>query len=73
MQNIMVRRFIYALVMILSFNLTGYAQEKIGNALEMDKIVHNFGDILLDSGPVSCEFTVKNTGDKPAVIYNVIS
>ena len=59
--------------MILSFNLTGYAQEKIGNALEMDKIVHNFGDILLDSGPVSCEFTVKNTGDKPAVIYNVIS
>jgi len=69
----MVRRFIYALVMILSFNLTGYAQEKIGNGLEMDKIVHNFGDILLDSGPVSCEFTVKNTGDKPAVIYNVIS
>ena len=48
--------------MILSFNLTGYAQEKIENGLEMDKTVHNFGDILLDSGPVSCEFTVKNTG-----------
>lgn len=47
------------------------AQEKITDGLEIDKFVHNFGDILLDSGPVSCTFTLTNTGDKPAVIYNV--
>ena len=61
--------------MILSFVFGAevMAQEKLGNGLEIDKVVHNFGDILLSSGPVSCEFKVTNTGDKPAVIYNVIS
>lgn len=53
------------------FNVSG--QEKIGTGLEIDKTVHNFGDILLDSGPVSCTFTVKNISDKPSVIYNVVS
>lgn len=52
---------------------TGWAQEKISDNLEIDKMVHNFGDILLNSGPVSCTFTVKNIGNKPAVIYNVTS
>ena len=68
------RRYIYTL-MIIVLGLSGkvQGQEKIGNGLEMDKMVHNFGDIILKSGPVSCEFTVKNTGSKPAVIYNVVS
>lgn len=47
------------------------AQEKIADGIEADKLVHNFGDILLDSGPVSCTFTLTNTGSKPVVIYNV--
>lgn len=46
-------------------------QIKIGDAIEVDKITHNFGDILLDSGPVSCDYTITNTGDEPCVIYNV--
>ena len=49
------------------------AQEKIGGSLEMDKVTHNFGDIIHKSGPVSCTFTLYNKGSKPAVIYNVIS
>ena len=49
------------------------AQENIGNSLEMDKMVHNFGDIVHKSGPVSCTFTLKNKGTRPAVIYNVVS
>lgn len=66
----MKRLFITALTM--AFMLIGAsAQEKIGEGLEIDKMVHNFGDIMLDSGPVSCTFTVRNTGKKPAVIYNV--
>lgn len=51
----------------------GMAQEKIAGVLEVDKTVHNFGDIMLDSGPVSCTFTVKNISEKPVVIYNVVS
>ena len=49
------------------------AQVKVGSSLELDKTVHNFGDILMEKGPVSCTFTVSNTGQKPAVIYNVVS
>ena len=50
-----------------------FAQEKISYGLEVDKTVHNFGDIQLKSGPVSCTFTITNTSSKPAVIYNVVS
>lgn len=48
-------------------------QEKISNSIEIDRMVHNFGDIIHKSGPVSCSFTMKNIGDKPVVIYNVVS
>lgn len=65
--------FCFALITCILFYNSSYAQEKLGNGLEIDKMVHNFGDIMLDSGPVSCEFTLTNKGDKPAVIYNVIS
>ena len=47
-------------------------QEKLGT-IEFDKTVHNFGDVMLSDGPLSCTFTLKNTGEKPAVIYNVVT
>ena len=65
--------FCLALITCILFYNSSYAQEKLGNGLEIDKMVHNFGDIMLDSGPVSCEFTLTNKSGKPAVIYNVIS
>ncbi len=65
--------FCFALITCILFYNSSYAQEKLGNGLEIDKMVHNFGDIMLDSGPVSCEFTLTNKSGKPAVIYNVIS
>lgn len=68
------KRLFTALAALLILTCIGAsAQEKIKDGLEIDKFVHNFGDILLDSGPVSCTFTLKNTGDKPVVIYNVTS
>lgn len=68
----MMKRLFMAIVAVLIFTCTAaQAQEKITDGLEIDKFVHNFGDILLDSGPVSCTFTLKNTGNKPVVIYNV--
>ena len=59
-----------ACLMVLS-GMAAKAQEKITDGVEIDKFVHNFGDILFDSGPVSCTFTLKNTGNKPVVIYSV--
>ena len=60
-------------VILTLMSVAAAAQEKLPNGLVIDKTVHNFGDILLDSGPVSCTFTVKNESDKPAVIYSVTS
>ena len=57
----------------ISATFQAAAQEKIGSSIEIDKTVHNFGDILLDSGPVTCTFTLKNTGSQPVVIYNAVT
>ena len=59
--------------MLFISNAAAFAQEKISDDLQIDKFVHNFGDILFDSGPVSCTFTLKNTGSKPVVIYNAVT
>lgn len=49
------------------------AQEEIGNGIFIDKKTHDFGDVLLETGPLTCTFTIQNKGDKPAVIYNVVT
>lgn len=68
----MMKRLFMAMAALLVLSCIGAsAQEKITDGLEIDKFVHNFGDILFDSGPVSCTFTLKNTGSRPVVIYNV--
>lgn len=49
------------------------AQNKLENGLELDKTAHNFGDVINGSGPLTCIFTMTNTSEKPAVIYNVVT
>ena len=44
-----------------------------GGIVQMDKTVHDFGDILVSDGPVSTTFKAKNISKKAIVIYNVIS
>ena len=60
-----------SLAALLLFCSTASGQVKINDSIEVDKVTHNFGDILLGSGPVSCEYTITNTGNDPCVIYNV--
>ena len=64
------KRIVIAIFVLIS-SLAMSAQEQLGNGLTIDKHIHDFGDILLEKGPVSCTFTLKNTGSKPMVIYNV--
>ena len=67
-------RYIALILTGLAFScLVCLSREKIGSQLEIDKLVHNFGNIVHKSGPVSCTFTVTNSGTQPAVIYNVVS
>ena len=65
--------FIAAIIAAISLSGKASAQETLANGLEIDKTIHNFGDILLDSGPVSCTFTLTNKSGKAAAIYNVTS
>ena len=38
-----------------------------------DKTVHDFGDISVSDGPLSCTFTLTNTGKEPVAIFEVVS
>lgn len=69
--SVKITALLTALALMVSLSVS--AQEKIGESIEIDKTVHNFGDILLGTGPVSCTYTVKNIGSKPLVIYNAIT
>ena len=68
-----IRYILYAYVALILSCASVCAQEKISPSIEIDKTVHNFGQIIHKSGPVSCKFTLKNTGNKPVAIYNVVS
>ncbi len=65
------KRLIILTIALAAALWTSEAQEKFSNGAEFDRTFHNFGDILLGSGPVSCTFEFANKGDKPIVIYNV--
>ena len=68
-----VLHIIYVYIAIILSSLPLVAQEKVSPSMEVDKMSHNFGQIIHKSGPVSCTFTFRNTGSKPVAIYNVIS
>ncbi len=68
---VMKRRLLYILMLALAFSVQAPAQVKLGEGIEVDKSVHNFGDVKFKSGPVSCTFTISNTSNSPIVIYQV--
>ena len=46
---------------------------QVGEVVEFDKTVHDFGDISVNDGPQTCTFTVKNVGKEPIAIYEVVT
>ena len=46
---------------------------QVGETVEFDKTVHDFGDISVNDGPQTCTFTVKNIGQEPIAIYEVVT
>ena len=41
--------------------------------ISWDKVVHDFGDVSTKDGPLTCTFTLTNTGNEPIVIFEVVS
>ncbi len=70
-------RLIFSIVILLCLHLAGAVRAGAQNVFEQtvsfDKIVHDFGDIMLSDGPQECTFKVKNISDRPVVIHRVIT
>ena len=47
--------------------------EQVGETVQFDKTVHDFGDISINDGPQTCTFSVKNIGKEPIAIYEVVT
>ena len=62
-----------AIVAFLAAMSVASAQSRFGNIVELDKTVHDFGDVLTTDGPLSCHFTVTNISAKPVNILTVVS
>ncbi|MBQ1649339.1 MAG: DUF1573 domain-containing protein, partial [Bacteroidales bacterium] len=69
------KRLIQILALLSCLGVCAWGQEGVdfGGVVRLDKTVHDFGDIMIADGPVSCSFTVTNIGSEPTVIFNVAS
>ena len=71
------KRFFVSLSLVL-FSLAGLTAQESGyykeaDVIRFDRKVHDFGDVLISEGPVTCIFTFTNIGKEPLVVHNVIS
>lgn len=66
------KRLCHVLI-LLALSQMLQAQTVFGGIVEVDKTVHNFGDVLMSDGPVSCSFTLKNVSGKAIAIQSVVS
>ena len=74
----LLKKIVLMLAVLALLPLQGFAQgetqaksEKM--VIEFDAKVHDFGDILISDGPVSCNFKFRNIGTDPIVVHNVVS
>ena len=71
------KKILISLSALLLFSAGLSAQEEIyykeADVVRFDKKIHDFGDVLIAEGAVSCVFTFTNIGTQPIVVQNVIS
>lgn len=65
-----VMKRLFTVISLLFFAALSFAQQKV---ISFDKMVNDFGDILISDGPVSCSFAFKNISQKPIVIHQIAS
>ena len=49
------------------------AQNVFEQTVSFDKVIHDFGDIMIADGPQKCTFVMKNVGDRPVAISRVVT
>ena len=49
------------------------ADDGAAAVITWDKTVHDFGDVSVSDGPLTCTFTLTNTGKEPIAIFEVVS
>lgn len=52
---------------------TGVRAQSGDGYVKVDKTIHDFGDIFIDDGPVSCTFTFTNTGTQPVLLLSAVA
>lgn len=58
---------------LLAGGVVSYAQNDFEHIVDFDKIVHDFGDIMISDGPQECKFLMKNVSNAPVVIHRVLT
>lgn len=73
MKKTFISIIVLAMVTVVTFAQvkTTETGTSIDGVVELDKTVHDFGDVITGSGPLTCEFSVKNLSNKAMAIYNV--
>ena len=61
------------LILLIAVATSCFAVQAQPSNVKFDKTVHDFGDIMLNSGKHSFTFTFQNTGSTPVVIQQVVS
>ena len=49
------------------------AQTTFDGVVSVDRTVYDFGDIYINDGAVTCDYTFKNIGEKPMLILSAVS
>ena len=66
------KKFVLVIIAALCMATTVPAED-FGGRARLDKTVHDFGEISLKDGPVSCSFSLTNISEDPLTIYAVVS
>ena len=63
----------FAVLAGIMISAGAFAQSKFGGIVSIDKTVHDWGDVTVKDGPLSCSFTVTNISAEPVMIRTVAS
>lgn len=76
MKNLLSKTYTIIFLLLFSVFTPLSAQDdafSFNGVVKFDKVVHDFGDILISEGAKKCTFTYTNISDKPIIINDVIS
>lgn len=64
---------IVLLTAVMAGSFGAGAQNVFEQTVSFDKVIHDFGDIMIADGPQKCTFVMKNISDKPVAIFRVVT